>query len=207
MPGYHSRLRKDGRKTVGDADTREVTDLLRAWGRGDDAALEKLLSCVYGDLRRMAKLQLANERAAHTLQPTALVHEVYIRLSRDRKVDWRNRAHFFGACARMMRRILVDHARRRRAGKRAGLTVGLSEAGEQPAPGGGDVVDVLALDRALETLEHLSARQCKVVEMRFFAGLSIEETAEGLGIAPRTVKLDWTKARAWLHHELTRGVR
>ena len=158
------------------------------------------------DLRRMAGAQLARERPGHTLQPTALVHEVYLRLARERKIEWTNRAHFFGACVRMMRRILVDHARRRQARKRAGgaTLLGLDSAGAS-VRGDNGAVDLIALDRALECLESLNPRQCQVVEMRFFAGLSIEETAESLGLASRTVKLDWTKARAWLHRELTRG--
>jgi RNA polymerase sigma factor (TIGR02999 family) len=193
-------------ETLRDSDTHEITDLLRAWRGGKDASLERLLSRVYADLRQLARAQLAKERLGHTLQPTALVHEVYIRLVRERKIGWRNRAHFFGACARMMRRILVDHARRRQARKRAGgSTVTLQGFAEVPAASGNGTLDLLALDQALESLERLSPRQCQVVEMRFFAGLSIEETAETLGVATRTVKLDWTKARAWLHHELTRG--
>jgi len=162
---------------------------------------------VYVDLRRMARAQLAGERRGHTLEPTALVHEVYLRLSRERRVAWRSRAHFFGSCARMMRRILVDHARRRRADKRSGATtLRVPELSERLAASVADTVDLIALDRALQCLEALSPRQCRIVEMKFFAGLSIEETAEVLGIASRTVKLDWTKARAWLHHELTRRV-
>jgi RNA polymerase sigma-70 factor (ECF subfamily) len=160
------------------------------------------------DLRRMAGAQLARERPGHTLQPTALVHEVYLRLARERKIEWANRAHFFGACARMMRRILVDHARRRQARKRAGsMTLLGHDRVEAPVRGENGTVDLIALDRALECLESLNPRQCQVVEMRFFAGLSIEETAQSLGLASRTVKLDWTKARAWLHQELTRGKR
>jgi RNA polymerase sigma-70 factor (ECF subfamily) len=168
--------------------------------------LEGLLSRVYMDLRRMAGAQLGRERPGHTLQPTALVHEVYLRLARERKIEWTNRAHFFGACARMMRRILVDHARRRQARKRAGsMTLLGPDSGEATVRGENGAVDLIALDRALECLESLNPRQCQVVEMRFFAGLSIEETAQSLGVASRTVKLDWTKARAWLHQELTRG--
>jgi len=183
----------------------ELTKLLRAWSGGSDAALEALLSKVYAELRRMAKAQLARERPGHTLVPTALVHEVYLRLSREKKISWRDRAHFFRACACMMRRILVDHARRRLAQKRSGATtVALSSLADKSADATNGVVDLIALDRALESLETLSPRQCRVVEMRFFAGLSIEETAASLGVASRTVKLDWTKARAWLHHELAR---
>ncbi len=152
----------------------------------------------------MAREQLGRERPGHTLQPTALVHELYLRLTRERKIAWENRAHFFGACARIMRRILVDHARRRRARKRAGgATVAIGDFAVSPVGGDGSV-DLVALDRALAALEQLSPRQCRVVELRFFAGLSIEETSDALGIATRTVKLDWTKARAWLHRELTR---
>ena len=184
----------------------ELTKLLRAWSGGSDAALEALLSKVYAELRRMAKAQLARERPGHTLVPTALVHEVYLRLAREKKISWRDRAHFFRACACMMRRILVDHARRRLAQKRSGATtVALSSFADKSADATNEVVDLIALDRALESLETLSPRQCRVVEMRFFAGLSIEETAASLGVASRTVKLDWTKARAWLHHEMSRG--
>jgi RNA polymerase sigma factor (TIGR02999 family) len=154
----------------------------------------------------MAGAQLARERPGHTLQPTALVHEVYLRLARERKIEWTNRAHFFGACARTMRRILVDHARRRQAQKRAGsMTLSRRDRVEATVRGENGAVDLIALDRALNCLESLNPRQCQVVEMRFFAGLSIEETAQSLGLASRTVKLDWTKARAWLHQELTRG--
>jgi RNA polymerase sigma-70 factor (ECF subfamily) len=184
----------------------ELTRLLRAWSGGSAAALEALLSKVYAELRRMAKAQLARERPGHTLVPTALVHELYLRLAREKTISWRDRAHFFGACACMMRRILVDHARRRLAQKRSGVTtIVLSNFSERSADAPVSQVDLIALDRALENLESLSPRQCRVVEMRFFAGLSIEETAESLGVASRTVKLDWTKARAWLHHELVRG--
>jgi RNA polymerase sigma-70 factor, ECF subfamily len=156
----------------------------------------------------MARAELARERPGHTLQPTALVHEAYLRLARERKIAWKNRAHFFGACARVMRRVLVDHARRRQARKRANFaSVSFRDLAEPPFTVGAGAVDLLALDRALERLEGLSPRQCQVVEMRFFAGLSIEETAENLGIASRTAKLDWTKAKAWLYHELTGSVR
>jgi RNA polymerase sigma factor (TIGR02999 family) len=195
-------------KTHSDPDLHEITDLLTAWTGGGDSAFEKLLARVYADLRRMAGAQLARERPGHTLQPTALVHEVYIRLTRERKISWKNRAHFFGACARMMRRILVDHARRRHARKRTGYaTVSLRDIADEPIDLSGDNVDLVALDRALASLESLSPRQCQVIEMRFFAGLSIDETAECLGVASRTVKLDWTKARAWLHQELRRNDR
>jgi RNA polymerase sigma factor (TIGR02999 family) len=192
-------------RTLGQARSHEITDLLRAWSGGRDAAFESLLPKVYSELRRMARAHLARERSGHTLQPTALVHEVYLRLARERKIDWENRAHFFGACARMMRRILVDHARRRMALKRAATSAPMPSDSSVPSDSPTAAVDLLALDRALERLEILSPRQCRVVEMRFFAGLSVEETADSLGIAGRTVKLDWTKARAWLYNELARG--
>jgi RNA polymerase sigma factor (TIGR02999 family) len=191
--------------TLSSTDPQAITDLLRAWGGGSDAALEPLLAVAYDDLRRIARAQLARESPGHTLQPTALVHETYLRLARERKVAFKDRAHFFGACARMMRRILVDHARRRHARKRTPDTayrLGAVPAATGPAM---DAEQLLALDRALEALEALSARQSRIVELRFFGGLSVEETANVLGIAGRTVKLDWMKAKAWLHRELTRG--
>jgi RNA polymerase sigma-70 factor (ECF subfamily) len=194
---------KTGPGTLGSGDPHEITDLLRAWSGGRDAAFETLLPKVYAELRRMARAHLARERSGHTLQPTALVHEVYLRLARERKLEWENRAHFFGACARLMRRILVDHARRRQARKRSATPWTLSSF-DDSSDSGAEAVDLIALDRALVSLETLAPRQCRVVEMRFFAGLSIEETADSLGVASRTVKLDWTKARAWLYRELTR---
>jgi RNA polymerase sigma factor (TIGR02999 family) len=167
--------------------------------------MESVLSAVYTDLRRIARAQLAREQPGHTLQPTALVHEVYIRLARERKVSFHDRSHFFGVCARVMRRVLVDHARRRHAMKRAGDTTFLVQDADRSASSAMTSDELLALDRALEALEVLSPRQCRIVEMRFFAGLSVDETAENLGIASRTVKLDWTKAKTWLHRELTRS--
>lgn len=177
---------------------------MRAWGGGSDSALEPLLSAAYADLRRIAGAQLAREDPGHTLQPTALVHETYLRLARERNVAFRDRSHFFGACARIMRRILVDHARRRHAQKRTRDTTYRLGGPALGSDGAMDAEELLALDRALEALETLNARQSKIVELRFFGGLSVDETAEALGIAGRTVKLDWMKAKAWLHRELTR---
>jgi RNA polymerase sigma factor (TIGR02999 family) len=155
---------------------------------------------VYGELRRLAASYLRSERPDHTLQPTALVHEAYLRLV-DQATDWRNRAHFFGIAAQMMRRILVDHARRRQASKRdpERLRVAASAA---EAASSDNAPDLLALDAALEALERLDARQAKIVELRFFAGLSVEETAEVANVSTATVKREWRTARAWLRREI-----
>ena len=179
----------------------EVTALLKEWAAGDRGALERLMPVVYGELRRLAASQLRAERRNHTLQPTALVNEAYLRLVGLRSVAWANRAHFFAIAAQMMRRVLVDHARKRAASKRNPGTVYLdlstSETGAADrAP------ELLALDVALTELEKLDPRQAKVVELRFFAGLSVEETAEVSGISTATVKREWKTARAFLRDEL-----
>src|SRR5262245_57611381 len=179
----------------------EVTALLKEWAAGDRAALERLMPIVYGELRRLAASQLRAERREHTLQPTALVHEAYLRLVGQRSVSWANRAHFFAIAAEMMRRILVDHARKRSAAKRNPATVFL-ELGRSETPWGDRPSELLALDAALTELERLDARQAKVVELRFFAGLSVEETAEVVGISTATVKREWRTARAFLQHEI-----
>ena len=176
-----------------------ATVLLLRWKSGDRHAIDELLPIVYQELRRLAKGYLHRERAEHTLQSTALVHEAYLRLI-DQNVDWQSRSHFFGIAAQMMRRILVDHARARNAVKRGeGLKVTLDE---RMALAEARDLDVIALDGALDRLSQLDEEQAKIVEMRFFAGLSIEETAEALGISPATVKRDWAMARAWLAREL-----
>src|SRR5499427_4182294 len=154
----------------------EVTALLKEWAAGDRAALERLMPIVYGELRRLAASQLRAERREHTLQPTALVHEAYLRLVGQRSVSWANRAHFFAIAAEMMRRVLVDHARKRRAAKRNPETV-YPDLGPSEIRGGDRPPDLLALDAALTRLERLDARQAKVVELRFFAGLSVEESS------------------------------
>ena len=177
----------------------EVTELLRAWRSGDEDADARLVERVYATLRNLAVAQLRGERPEHTLQPTALVHEAYLRLVGQREVDWRDRAHFFGLAAAMMRRVLVDHARRRLARKRRPDEVPptLTIAGpERPA------VELLDLDRALGRLAAESRRAAQVVEMRYFAGLEIEEVADCLGVSPATVKRDWDFARAWIGAEL-----
>lgn len=172
-----------------------ATALLVRWKNGDSSALDQLLPVVYDELRRLARYYLQRERLGHTLQSTALVHEAYLRLV-DQNVDWQSRAHFFGIAAQMMRRILVDHARARNAAKRGdGLRVTLDE---KMALAEAQSLDVLALDSALVELSKLDEQQGKVVELRFFAGLSIEETAEALSISVATVKREWAMAKAWL---------
>jgi len=183
----------------------EVTDLLRAWRGGDDRADDRLLERVYDTLRRIAIAQLRGERSGHTLQPTALVHEAYLRLLGQRDVDWRDRAHFFGLASKTMRRILVDHARRRRAQKRGAGEEVESLSVEVTAGGAGDpteAVDLLDLDRALDRFAERFPRQAKVVEMRYFSGLEFDQVAVALEVSPRTVKRDWSFARAWLRDAL-----
>lgn len=183
------------------ASPHDVTALLGDWSRGDRTALEQLLPLVYAELRRIASRQLGGERAGHTLPPTALVHEVYLRLVGQRRVDWNNRAHFFGVAARIMRRILVDHARRHSAGKR-GNGVPLVAIEEARNAAGPDEASVLALDLALGRLEELDPDLAKVVELRAFAGLTIDEAADVLDVSPSTAQRDWRAARAWLKREL-----
>ena len=182
-----------------------VTALLRAWGRGNRAALDELVPLVYGELRRQAERYMRAQSAGHTLQATALVHEAYLRLVDRDAVEWQGRAHFFGVAAKAMRSILVDHARARHAAKRGGgaareVTLGAAGAvAREPA------VDVLALDEALTRLAELDARKAHLVELRYFAGLGIEEAAAALEVSPATVKREWSAARAWLRRELGAG--
>jgi RNA polymerase sigma factor (TIGR02999 family) len=183
--------------------TRNVTRLLVNWGKGDQSALDELTPLVYDELRRLAGYYLKSERPDHTLQSTELVHEAYLRLVDQQSVQWQNRAHFLGIAAQMIRRILVDHARRRQAAKRGADPVKL-ELDEAVAAAGPRDFDLVALDEALENLARLDEQQSRVVELRFFAGLSIEETAEALRISPATVKRDWTTAKAWLYRDLSR---
>jgi RNA polymerase sigma factor (TIGR02999 family) len=181
----------------------QVTSLLLRWRSGDKAALDALMPLVYGELRRLAHHYLQQERTDHTLQSTALVHEAYARLIGQSLPEWQNRAHFFGVAAQIMRQILVDYARQRRAVKRGGelckLTLENAESESQRTE-----VDIVALDDALRDLAKIHAQQSRVVELRFFAGLSIEDTSEVLGISPSTVKRDWNTARVWLYRELDR---
>ena len=180
----------------------QVTRLLHAVADGDENAPDRLLEAVYDDLRRLAAAYLRHERNAQTLQATALVHEAYVRLVDWQNVSWQNRAHFFAVAAKVMRRILVDHARGKQAAKRhSGQRLLLDEAAGFP---GEREFDVLALEDALADLERLDARQARIVELRFFGGLSIEETAHVLNVSERTVKRDWTVAKAWFQRELKR---
>jgi RNA polymerase sigma factor (TIGR02999 family) len=179
-----------------------ITQLLVDWGKGDQAALEKLMPLVYDELRRLASNYLRRERATHTLQPTALDNEAYLKLVDQRNAKWQNRAHFFGISAQLMRRILVDHARQHQAAKRGGsnqqrLSITSAErVAKQPE------VDLLALNEALEELTQMDPQQAQIVELKFFGGLSIDETAEVLGISHATVERDWKMARAWLRRQL-----
>ena len=178
-----------------------VTDLLALWRQGDQGAQERLMALVYDDLRRRAAGYLRRERVGHTLQPTALVHEAYLRLMEQDRVVWQNRAHFLAIAASMMRRVLVDHGRRQKASKRGGAEtrVTLVDALSAVAPRG---LDLLALDEALTELARLDEQQSRIVELRAFGGVSVEETAEVLGISEATVKRHWTFALAWLQHRL-----
>ena len=182
----------------------DVTDLLRRWHEGDREALERLMPLVYQELHRIASRYLRHERPGHTLQSTALVHEAYVKLVDQRRVDWQNRAQFFGIAAQAMRRILVDHARARGREKRGAGAPLVALDAVQPAAAEADVhpADAIALDRALEKLETFDPGQARIVELRFFGGLTVEETADILGSSPSTVKREWTLARAWLFREL-----
>jgi len=179
----------------------QVTELLQRWTDGDELARDALVPLVYDELRRVARRCLVGQRRDHTLQSTALVHEVFLRLIDQKSVRWDDRMHFFAVAAQLMRRILVDHARRRNAVKRGGnnITVTLDE---RVAPAKQRELDVVALDDALNELSRMNPQHSRIVEMRFFAGLSIEETAQAMGISPATVKRDWAVARAWLYREL-----
>jgi RNA polymerase sigma factor (TIGR02999 family) len=184
----------------------EVTRLLQEWKSGDTKALDALLPLVYKELRCVARSQLRKERPDHTLQSAALVHEAYLRLVGLNPPQWESRAHFFAIAAQLMRQILVDYARRRRATKRGGTVCKISVENAAMLSRQDDV-EVLALDDALHSLAKLDARQGRVVELRFFAGLSLEEISAVLEIAPATVQRDWTAARAWLYREISRASR
>jgi RNA polymerase sigma factor (TIGR02999 family) len=178
----------------------EVTHLLLAWGNGDQAALNRLVPLVDAELHRIARRYIRKERSGHTLEPTALVNEAYLRLIEWKSVDWQNRAHFFAVAAKMMRHILVKHAirRRRRIGDTCVITLPIS-----PFLAAGRSMDILALDQALHKLAEFDERKCRLVEMRFFGGLTEEETAEAMASSLRTVQREWSIARAWLFRELS----
>lgn len=178
-----------------------ITQHLREWSAGNAEALERLIPLVYAELRRMAERHFSREGAGHTLQPTALIHELYLRLAEQDRAQWQNRGQFFGVSAQLMRRILVDHARLRQAVKRGkdpeAVTLSAELLMGEPSP-----VEVLALNGALEELAALDAEQARLVELRYFAGLTIEETAEAMGTSPATVKREWAAAKAWLWNRL-----
>jgi len=180
-----------------------ITRLLLDWRNGDQTALDRLMPLVYEELRRMANNYMRNERRGHTLQSSALVNEAYLRLVDHENIDWQNRAHFFGVAAQAMRRILVDHARTRNYQKRGGgaQQVSLDEAATMA---GDRAAELIALDEALQELAKIDERKSRVVEMRYFGGLSLEETAEALGVSIPTVTRDWTTAKAWLLREMSK---
>jgi len=183
------------------ATQRDVTRLLVEWGDGDEAALARLMPLVYDELRRLARHYMRRERPGHTIQPTALVNEAYLRLVEQTNIRWQNRAHFFGIAAGVMRRVLCDHARARLADKRGGgaVRVSLVEAEARPDE---QTTDVLALDEALGELAEVDPRKARVVELRYFGGLSVEETAEVLKVSRSTVLHDWNMAKAWLYKQV-----
>ena len=189
-----------------DGREKHVTHLLSRWGSGAAGADAALMESVYGELRRLAASYLRRERGDHTLQPTALVHEAYLRLMPQRAIRWQNRAHFFGIAASMMRRVLVDHARRRRAHKRDGLVEAGVTISQVEAPAGAvDQIDVLLLDEALTALAALDPRQADIVQHRFFAGLTNEEVAGVMDLSPATVKREWATAKLWLRRRMQGG--
>jgi RNA polymerase sigma factor (TIGR02999 family) len=181
----------------------DITGLLERWGRGDREAFDALLPLVYKELRRLARHHLGGERSGHTLQPTALVHEAYLRLRGERDIHLEHRAHFFGAAANVMRRILVDHARRHRAQKRGGGVAKVADIDECVDAAVDVHLDLAALDEALVDLEKIAPEKARVVELRYFGGLSVEEAAEHLNLSPATVKRYWAFSRAWLYRRLS----
>jgi RNA polymerase sigma-70 factor (ECF subfamily) len=184
----------------------EVTELLAELKLGRQDTFNRLIPLVYRELRRIAGHQMRDERAGHTLQPTALVHEAFLRLVDQSRADWHNRVQFFAVSAQLMRRLLVDHARRRHAAKR-GIPITLNEEILRHGPGIDQTEEILAADEVLDQLSELDPRQARVVELRYFGGLSVEETAEALGVATRTVKLDWAMAKGWMKSKLSSGAR
>jgi RNA polymerase sigma factor (TIGR02999 family) len=182
----------------------EVTQLLADWGRGDRSALDKLFPLVHAELHRIARRQMGRERPGHTLQATALVNEAYLKLAGQQGFELQDRAHFFAVCAQVMRHILIDHARAHARDKRGGGAIQVS-LDETAAIAGEQAADFIALDDALCFLEHFDPQKGKIVELRYFAGLSIEQTAEVLNISPRTVRREWQRAKAWLYRMITEG--
>ena len=181
--------------------TQNVTEMLNDWRNGDQAALDRLIPVVYDELRRQAAGYLRRERPGHTLQSAALIHEAYLRLINQQNIEWKNRAHFYAIAARLMRQILVDHARKRNASKRGGSDIRVSlEDAMVVSPEAN--VDLVALDEALTRLAEIDPQQASIVELRYFSQLSVEETAEVLGVSSRTVRRDWNVAKAWLRQQI-----
>ena len=183
----------------------EVTQLLADWGKGDRSALDKLFPLVHSELRRIAQRQMSQERPGHTLQATALVNEAYLKLAGQQGFDWQNRAHFFADCAQVMRHILIDHARAHARDKRGGGAVKVS-LNDALVVAEDQVAHFIALDEALRVLERLDPQKGKIVELRYFGGLSVEEAAEVMNVSPRTVRREWQRARAWLYRMMTEGI-
>jgi RNA polymerase sigma-70 factor (ECF subfamily) len=181
----------------------DVTLLLGQIREGDQEAANRLIPIVYDELRRLAGACMQREKPGHTLQATALVHEVYLRLAGGQPVPWQNRAHFFGVAAHSMRQVLLDYARRRHAGKRGGIDARRVDIDAELLVGADKLEDVVAIDEALERLEKIDPRQSRLIELRFFAGLSVEEAAEVMGVSPITIKREWRSAKAWLLRELS----
>jgi RNA polymerase sigma factor (TIGR02999 family) len=200
-----SRGRRSARYNPAVSDSSRVTELLQAWSEGDEAALHELVPKVEAELRRLARLYMARERKNHTLQTSALVNEAYLRLVGSPRLRWQNRSHFFGIAARLMRRVLVDHARRRAFQKRGGAATLVTLDDGTLATG--NRLDILALDTALQSLASVDARKSRVVEMRFFGGMSVDETAEALHVSADTVKREWRLARLWLTREMAGPAR
>ena len=180
----------------------EITEQLIAWSKGDEAALDALIPAVYQELRRMADSHLRGENAGHSLQPTALIHEAYLRLIDQKRVEWQNRAHFFGIASQMMRRILVDHAKAKHRVKRGGTSPKVS-LDETINLGSERAAELVALDDALKVLDELDQRKSRIVELRYFGGLTVDETAQVLGVSDKTVMRDWNLAKAWLYQQLS----
>jgi RNA polymerase sigma factor (TIGR02999 family) len=183
----------------------ELTQLLADWGNGDRSALDKLFPLVHSELRRIAQRQMSQERPGHTLQATALVNEAYLKLAGQQGFDWQNRAHFFAVCAPVMRHILIDHARAHARDKRGGGAVKVS-LNDALVVAEDQAAHFIALDEALRVLEPLDPQKSKIVELRYFGGLSIEEAAEVLNVSPRTVRREWQRAKAWLYRMMTEGI-
>lgn len=194
-------------RNVDSSPPKSISELFLHWGKGDQKAVEALLPVVYNELRRLAHYQMRQQRPNHTLQTTALVHEVYMRIAEIKELKIENRAHFLGMAAQLMRWILVDYQKRRQAARRGGGFIRIALDDDMAAVAKGSDVDLLVLDEALTHLAELDAQQSQIVELRYFGGLSIEETANVLGISPATVKRHWTTAKIWLHDEITRAAR